>query len=236
MESPDFIPQRGQLSLPVPEDSVFDEPMRCLHINAEWLTYLAGMVFQLGDFSLYEQETEEEKTHIYRNVQTLLAQIGEAEECPEPVTYQIQVIQYLHLENVGVNGGTTTANAWTALPINHKLRDDTGLTSVSGNVISGIPNDDWNVDAEHVIRTDAAAWSQIRLAAALAYRGVQQRVLTDEKLISFKGVYPVSSGTLSWSYYVSDALVNTGLGQAKSLGTDGEVYGKITMWRLFQTS
>lgn len=236
-----FFPFPPSSPLPVPNAQMDDEPIRCLHINGEWLVYLSGIVERLADYWRYELDSQEEYDHIYNQVQHLIQNITDAAECEPEMTLQNDYVQCEHWAVVGGAGGASVANAWTILPINRIKQDHTGVSSLAGNQIT-LPAGRWKFTASHVLRAAGGVSGRLRVTFSpvstpsvdFHYYSLNQRFPGDgyiEPVVS--EIFNLSEDFLvEMYYYVNAAQAVNGLGIPLSIGSEDEVYGRIILERL----
>lgn len=235
MRRPAF-PRQPIGRLDVPLAQMEDEPQRCLQVNAEWLTFLAGQIEHLAYYWRYQQNTQEERDQIDENVQALLQRCTDAVECVDPVTYQLQVVEVQHRAAAGVHGGGTVPSSWSGFPMTHITRDDTAVCSIfQDSALAGLPAGDWNFEARHVLRQDAATGgARMRVQAMNLVQGENQEYRLGTNMLHCSGVLTQTIGGIIWQYYTTDARTTDGMGLAmNALGND-EVYGTMRLWRLHQ--
>lgn len=235
---PDYSqPHNARLS--VPQDDFDTPPILCIRVNAEWARYLSGVVSELGNYRRYVTTVEEERLHIARNVQSILAQFTLAEECPPMLTLEYDIIVLQHHTQNNIPGGATVANAWTQLPITQILQDTTGAATLSSNEVT-VPGGNWICTASHIFRHATSHSSRIRTTfnlaafpAALFHNySDNNRMAVDAGSKPFLKVmigFP-EEFLLRWYYRVSAAQATNGLGVAVNAGVD-ELYGQIALER-----
>lgn len=227
------FPSDATAPLPVPTDQMTDPPLYCVKMNGEWLTYLTGVVERLGRDSRYDLDSQEEHDQIFTNVHEMLARFADAAECVEPVTYEIQTFTIEHRLAQNVAGGATVANAWTTVPYNVLVQDDTGQVVFGGDAFT-LPVGVWDIEATHVIRSNAAMNARIRIGAGSTL--VSENIAhpaTTVKLHRVRAVIPVVIPAAKViEYYVTSALAVNGLGLPMNVAGEQEVYGKVTCRRL----
>lgn len=237
MFRPNFL-WPGDEKLPVPLAQVDDEPIRCISLNAEWLTYLFGVVDELSNYQRYEQNTQEERDHIYRSYQLLLEKMVASEPCELPnVTYVIDRVVIEDRRTQNTAGGSSVAGSNQNFPFNTIVLDDTGQVTLNANQWL-LPDGTWKLDCSHVLRSSVVTLARGEIPIAAGLRGENFTIAASEQTpIRHVQWLTLAAPTLvSYAYRVTTATATNGLGQPKNYAGEQEVYGRVICERFRQVA
>lgn len=222
--------------LPLPTQAPFEEPFICARINKQWWPYVVGAVNWWKASLAFTGDTPEEDFFQRQNIYALEKLLAEASEeiCNPMLMITDQSIRAGHAASQGSAGGTTTANAWTTLPISHIFENWNSGGSISSNRLY-LPTDSmWRITAAHVFRCNAQGIAKIRLNTDQIIKSMVVPIPAGASGICTINtlLYIPEGGYLTWDYYVTQTQTTSGLGQALNISGDIEIYGEIFAHRI----
>lgn len=107
--------QRGSYLEPVvpPTTDIGDAPLFCIHVNQEWLPYLAGAAMQLAQPSTWDVATEADRQLAIARATDLIAEIGTAVPCGSAGTVSITI----PAGSATAAAAVTFSPAFSAIPV-----------------------------------------------------------------------------------------------------------------------
>jgi len=226
-------PERFSDRFPVPADNVTDAPIVCLPLNLEWIEVITGALDFLTTASAWDYADQTELDFALKNAETLLAVFNQAVECVVPQTLTVDNVIVEHQLAQNTAGGSSVANAWTLLPFNTIVQDDTGFATLVGNRLF-LPVGLWRIDVNHVIRSNAAMSCRIRQETYTGDVGANVNfpatTIVDMRHSTIRNAQFLNPA-LGFEYYLTSALATNGLGLPMNIAGEVERYGRMIATR-----
>jgi hypothetical protein len=147
-----------------PDVGITDAPYGCLRINAQWYSYISGLISAAEELDYWIDDDLDA-----RDVITELINSYDVIPCPDGGSSVTElVVSYAYAVSGGLSGASFSAGVLKQIPYNTLVRDDTGESAVDGDGKITLPAGDWQIRIFQAVRTSVSANAHMRIVDSSA--------------------------------------------------------------------